>query len=199
MEEFPPTTLYLDDLSEIINILTKACERVNVRAGEYKITDISEIEELASKFPAGRFEDVYLQGDKPYITVNLLTYGVSAYASIDTFENRGIISNVRDIVNRGKKINPALFYNSLSYIPILLCIWEFMSKEYVFGTWLIFLSIQAIFIAVKYSMKNKVIIYSRPRSQVKTFFERKKDDIVLAIISAIFGGFVAYIITKLTA
>ena len=65
------------------------------------------------------------------------------------------------------------------------------------GALLIFLSFATIPMGVRYNMKNKVIVHSQQRSDVKTFFERKKDDIALVVISATLGGIIAYMITKL--
>ena len=102
-EDFPPATLYLDDLSQIVEVLAQACKRIEVKTGDYKITDPSELNALASKFPAGRFDHICLQGYDPYISSDLKTYGVSAYNSEDTLVQRGIVSTIREIVNSGKK------------------------------------------------------------------------------------------------
>ncbi|MDO8789897.1 MAG: hypothetical protein Q7J42_17615 [Sulfuritalea sp.] len=196
-EDFPPTTLYLDDLAQIVEVLAQACKEIEIKTGEYKITDPSELTELASKFPAGRFDHVYLKGYDPFISIDLRTYGVSAYISEDTLVQRGIVSKVRDIVNSGKKKNPGWFYVALSNVAVLVGTWQIVSKEYVVGALLILLSLATIPLNVRSGMKNKVIVHSQQRSEVKTFFERKKDDIALAGISAILGGIVGYMITKL--
>ena len=197
IEDFPPTTLYLDDLAEIVNIVANACQRIEVRAGDYKITDARELTELASKFPTGRFADVCIQGYQPYLSADFRTYGVSVYISEDTLEQRGIVSKVRDIVIGGKKKNPGWLYGALSNIAAGVGAWQLMSKEYVVGGLLLFLSLAAVPVTVRHGMKNKVIVHSKSCGEVKPFFERKKDDIALAVISAILGGAVGYAITKL--
>jgi len=102
-EDFPSATLYLDDLSEILGTLAKACRSIEVRAGDYKICDPAELDALASRFPKGQFGHSYLQGHDPYISIDLRTSGVSAYIPKDTLEQRGLVSKIRDIVQRGKK------------------------------------------------------------------------------------------------
>ena len=196
-EDFPPATLYLDDLSRIVEALAQACKKIEVKTGDYKITDPSELNALASKFPAGRFDHIYLQGYDPYVSIDLRTYGVSAYISEDTLVQRGIVSIIREIVNSGKKKNSEWIFAVFFNIPFLVGIWQLFSKEYIVGAVLIFLSFAMFIIGVRYSMKNKVIVHSQQRSAVKTFFERKKDDIALAAISATLGGVIAYMITKL--
>lgn len=197
IEDFPPATLYLDDLSQIVEVLAKACKVIEVKTGDYKITDPSELNALASKFPAGRFDDIYLKCNDPYLSIDLKTYGVSAYISEDTLVQRGIISTIREIVNGGKKTNPEWFYPVLINIPLLVGLSQLISKEYIMGALLIFLSLATVPMGVRYSMKNKVIVHSQQRSEMKTFFERKKDDIALVAISATLGAVIAYMITKL--
>jgi hypothetical protein len=198
-EDFPSATLYLDDLSEIFGILAEACDKVEVTAGDYEICDPDELDALASKFPQGRFGHIHLQGYDPYIAIDLRTSGVSANISKDTFEQRGLVSKLRDIVQRGKKRNlhPGWLFTGLSHISILGFAWQLFSKEYLMGALLFSLSIASLWISVRYNMKNKVIVHSQRRGSVRTFFERKKDDIALSFIAALFGGAITYLITKL--
>ena len=65
------------------------------------------------------------------------------------------------------------------------------------GSLLIILSLASIPISVGYGMKNTVIVHSQSRGSVRTFFERKKDDIALAFIAAFLGGAITYLTTKL--
>lgn len=197
MEDFPPTTLYLDDLSEIVGIFTKACKCIEIKAGDYKITDPAELEALATKFPNGRFESIYLQGYEPYISLDLRTFGVTAYISDDTLEQRGVVAKVRDILNKGKKKSPRLLFYALTYIAAFVGTWQIISKDYLLGLPLIGLSLVSISVSVNYGMKNKVVVHSHLRGTAKTFFERKKDDIALAVISAFLGALLGGVITYL--
>lgn len=149
IEDFPPATLYLNDLSEIVGVMAQACSRIEIKAGDYKITDASELDALAAKFPSGRFDDIYLQGYGPYISIDLRTYAVSAYISEDTLEQRGIVSKVRDIVNSGKKRNPGWLFGALSNIAVAIGMWQILVKEYYVGALLIFLSLATIPFSVK--------------------------------------------------
>ncbi len=58
IEDFPPATLYLDDLAQIVQVLAESCKKIEVKSGDYKIIDSSELNDLASKFPDGRFDHV---------------------------------------------------------------------------------------------------------------------------------------------
>ena len=138
---------------------------------------------LASKFPHGRFEHVYIKGHKPYITIDLRMSGISAYASNGNIELRGVISKIRDIIQRRKQLNLHLgwLFSALTYIAVTVDTWQLMSKEYVTGMLLIFLSLVSIPISVRYTMKNTVVVRSQPRNLVKNYFERKKMILLLQL------------------
>lgn len=198
-EDFPSATLYLDDLSEMLATLAEVCDRVELKTGDYTISEPVELEILASKFPNGRFGHVYLQGYDPYVSVDIRMSGVSAYISDETLELCGLVSKIRDIVQRRKKRNlhPGWLFSALSFSAASVGTLQIMSKEYLTGSLLIMLSLASIPSIVSYEMKNTVIVHTQPRASVKSFFERKKDDIVLVVIATLFGGFVTYLITKL--
>jgi len=196
IEDFPPTTIYLNDLIEMVSILSETCKEVEIRSGEYVTTDAAELTELAKKFPNGRFDDVYLQSYNPYICIDIRSFGISVYISDDTAEQRGVIAQIADVINRGKKINPTWLDIILTLTSGALGVWQFILKNYVIGIILFVLPIVAIPFFVKHEMKNKVIIYTENRGTVKPFLIRKKDDILLAILAAILGGIVTYVFTK---
>ena len=198
IEDFPSATLFFDDLSEIVAIFVGSCKRIELKAGDYRITDPKELDELAKKFQKGRFGAIYLQGYDPYIQLNLATR-VSAYISEDSLEQRGIIAKCRDIVARGKKLNPFWLLNAATNVPTLIAAWQLLSKEYLVGLLLLGLSFALIPVSVTYGMKNRVIVHTHTRASVTTFFQRKKDDIVLAIVSAAIGALVTYLATKYTS
>ena len=195
-DDFPATTLYIDDFSEIADLISQTCDRLEIKAGEYKITETSELQALAEKFPEGRFSDIYINGYDPYISFDIRSFGISAYVSDDSIETRGLVSIVRDIVARGEKRRPALLITMFSNVSVAAGVWQLLSKEYVFGIALLILSLVVLPLAVAYDMKNSVIIHSKRRGEVTTFFQRKKDDVVIAIIAAVLGGVVTYALTK---
>ena len=69
-------------------------------------------------------------------------------------------------------------------------------KEYVIGLFLISFSFFIVPLATRSALRNNVVVHSKGRGEVKSFFERKKDDIALAIVSAILGAVISYALTK---
>jgi hypothetical protein len=195
-EDFPPATLYIDDVVQVIDLFLQACERLEIKSGEYKITDKSELNELVTKFPSGRFPGIQIQGYEPYVSVDFRPYGIRVYISEDTLVQRGIVAGIREIVARGKKRRADFAFNLLFYVGIAAGTWQLMSKDYVLGGFLIGLSFLAIPLAIRSTMRNNVVVYNKTRGEIKSFFERKKDDMVLAIISAAVGALITYLLTK---
>lgn len=195
-EDFPPTTLYIDDVGRILDLFLEACQRVEVKSGEYKISDKLELNELAAKFPSGRFPDILIQGHEPYVSVDFRPYGVRAYVSEETLVQRAIVAGVREIVMHGKKRRADFAFNVLFYVGIAAGTWQLTRKEYALGVFLIGFSFLIIPLAIRSIMRNNVVVHSKARSEIKSFFERKKEDMTLAIISATLGAVLSYVLTK---
>lgn len=195
IEDFPAATLYLDDLEEIVTIFDDACKTIEISAGDYTIDDARELTALAEKC-RGRFEDIEIQGYDPYVSVDLRTFKISAYISEDSLEQRGIIAKVRDVVGRGKKRDPAWLSNALIGVMMFAGITAAANGEYILGLISIIVTFAFIPLVVKYQMNNTVVVYNAMRGRTKSFFQRRKDDLRIAAISAILGSVVTYLITR---
>lgn len=203
ISDFPPVRLFLDDLAKIVELFSGLCQSVTVKAGDFTITDTQELMLLAEQFPKGVFKDLYIQGQKPYFSLAFYPFGVVLHLSEDTNEMRGVASRLRDILEtrrkrdfRGGVLNH--LGNGLGFIGVFLII----LGKYYFGLGLIATQLLFVFLQLKLKMVDSVIAHSYTRDSRKSFFERKKDDIILvtiaAIPSAIFGGLVTYFITIAT-
>ena len=111
-ENLPAATLYLDDVVEIVDTFAKTCVNLEITSGEYKITDPSELSALASKFPSGRFDDMRIQGFKPFVSLELRAYGARTYISEDTIEQRVVVTSAREILQRCRKFKPETLANA---------------------------------------------------------------------------------------
>ena len=196
IEDFPATTLFYDDLSDIVSAIKEVCARIEIRTGNYKTDNTDEIGELAKKQKNDRFMDIYIQAYDPYISIDLKTYGISAYISEDAPEQRGVVAKIKEIADRGKKRHFEKLYKIPLYALVASGTVLFIKSEYEIGAFLVALAILSIEWTVKLEMKNKVIIKTMERGSSKSFVKRKRDDITLAFIAAIFGGIVTFLVTK---
>lgn len=195
-EDFPATTIYLDDLQEIVEIIGNTCGRIEIVAGDYRISDPKEIPLLADKF-GDRFDSMSIQGREPYISIDLRSYGVRAYISEDSAVQMGIVARIREVLNRGKRRSFGWLYNVLTTGLAFSGAVAIMAKEYGVGFVMLAGSFVLIPLSVKSEMKNKVVVHTRARGQVMTFFQRRKEDILIAAISAGLGGAITHLISKL--
>jgi len=202
IKDFPPTTLFYDDLAEIVEIINSTCKKIEITTKDYEITDPKELEVLAKKYSSGRFDNIKIQGYNPYINVELRTYGIQAYISEDTTEQHGIIAKVRNIVTKGKKINPEWLTKVFYLIITLVIAFLFLMKQFKLGLGfsLLFFASTPITLPffVEYQMRNKVIIHTDPRGSEKGFYERNKDNLIVAVIAGVAVSVITYLISNLT-
>lgn len=196
VDDFPATTLYLEDLNEIVDAFVQACQSVEVTAGEFKISDPSELGALAAKFPDGRFEDIKIQGHKPYVSLELWSFRARAYISEDSLEQRGVMSKVREVLHRNRKMRSDRVFDIAAAISLCLGIWQILSKTYFIG-WPLVLAAFALLPLGGRMRNNTVLVYAKSRAESKSFFQRKKDDVLLALIAAALGAAASYGATKL--
>jgi hypothetical protein len=196
-ENLPAATLYLDDVVEIVDTFSKACERLEISSGEYKTTDPSELSALAGKFPSGRFDDLKIQGFKPFVSLELRAYGARTYISEDTLEQRVVITHAREVLQRCRKIKPGTLENIAFFSLVALSSAAFIAKFYIAFACLALAWVLMLLFGTRFRMKYTVVVYTKSRSEAKTFWQRKKDDVLLAVISAAIGAAASYAATKL--
>jgi hypothetical protein len=198
IKDFPASTLYLEDLVEIIDTFAQVCKKVEVSAGEFKISDPSELTTLAEKFTNDRFSDIRIQGYDPFVVFNTGPYNANAYISKDSIEQSGLISKVREVLHRHRKIRPDLVVDFIFYPVAMFGVWKILDKSYLLGVPLVLAAFLALLpVSLRLRKSNTVVVYSKNRNQMNSFFQRKKDDILLAFISAALGAAVSYAVTKL--
>ena len=196
-EYFPATTLYLDDVIEVIDAFDQACDRIEITAGEYKITSPTELDELASKFTNDRFDNLKIQGYDPYVSLELRSFGARTYISEDSLEQRGLIAKAREVLDRCRRIRLHFLANAAYIVLCALATWQvFFCKNYYFGGLLMLVGFAMLPFSSHLKTKSAVIAYTRKRVDMKSFYERKKDDVLLAIISAALGAAASYAATK---
>lgn len=195
VEDFPAATLYLDDLTEIVDTFVQACQSIEVTAGEFKISDPSELGALAAKFPDGRFADMKIQGFEPYVSLELWSYRARAYISEDSLEQRGVVSKVREVLHRNRKMRPDRVVDIAVVISLCIGLWQVMSKTYLLAVPMVLVAFALLPLGVR-MRNNTILIYAKNRADAKSFIQRKKDDVLLAVIAAALGAAASYAATK---
>lgn len=195
-EDFPSTTLYLDDLKEILSVLSANCEEVKLRTGDYDDVKPEELDELASSLKSERFQDIYIQAHHPNISIDLRSFGIRAYISEDDVIQRGVISKIREVVARKERRYFGKVLNVIGILPPAACAISFVMGEYAFSAAMLLLSFLMIFPTVKYQMAHKVIVMPENQETRTPFLKRKKDELLVALVAAFVGAIISFVLVK---
>lgn len=196
IEDFPPAKLYLNDLQEILEVFGQTCEEVTLKTSEYENVKPSEIEELIRRLDSGKFEDLYIIGRNPYVTLDLRSPGARAYVSESSAVQLGLISQIKDILQKRKKRYIIGIGYSFVGIPQLVMFVSAARGEWVLSIVAFLFSLLMIWRAVTYQMEKTLEVYTKPKIQNESFFDRKKDDVIIALISAFAGAFFTLLLMK---
>lgn len=196
-EDFPSTLLYLDDLKDILSVLSANCEEVRLRTGDYDDVAPEELDELVSNIKLERFQNIHIQTNKPYISIDLQSYVIRVYISEDNVIQRGVISKIREIVKRNERRYFEKALTVIGMLPLVALGILVIMKEYAFSAVMFFLSLMMIFPITKYKMNHKVIILTKNKENRIPFLKRKKDELLVALVSASVGALISFILIKL--
>lgn len=195
-EDFPAAKLYIEDLKEILDIIGNNCEKVEFRTGEYEEVLPSELDDLVKNMNKKRFDDIYIKANHPYVSVDIRSYGVSAYISEDSLTQHGLISKIRNIIDRRKKKCFGVVANTLCYLPMVGFGSALSQGEWGLAGIFIALSLLMIWPLVKYQMEQKVVVLTSSISETESFLVRRKDELFVALIAALLGALVSFLLVK---
>lgn len=200
--DFPPVRLYLDDVEQLFNILKKRAKSVNIETEKYELDDVAHLKEIKSD----KIHKLTLSSSNPYISIDFESDSARVYISEDTTLNRGILSEIEDVIKRCRRRIAHIFHKShpefyLSAVAALsvLQVHEYM-KGWLFGAFTA-LIITPIVLGIIFYCKIDFYQYSTiilsERHGQDTFFKRNRDGIVVGIIVAIITAVVTWLLVKL--
>lgn len=195
-EDFPAAKLYIEDIKEIVNIIESSCEKVTIRTGDFDEVLPSEIDDLVTSLNKKRFDDIFISAYSPYVSVDLRSYGVSAYIGEDELVQHGIVSKIREILEKRKKKYFGSVVNALGYLPMVGFGAALTRGEWGLAGIFIALSFLMIGPIVKYQMSQKVVMLTSSVNEKESFLTRRKDELLVASISALIGALVSFILIK---
>ena len=187
-----PVKVYLEDLDEIISILNEdGSGKIEIKTREYKLTP----DEFKQKYKDENLNYLEIKSSNPYINVDFdYSNGVRIYSGDDSASSVGIIEKIKNIVKPKRKIfNLFLGRNNynlniifiLCWLIILLFFNHLANKEsYLVGV-VVYIVFSALFMLPLFNRNNIIVSNKKDRP---SFFIRKSDDLVIAIISAFLGG-----------
>src|SRR5665811_388240 len=103
-KKLPSIKLYLDDIEAIYDILETKVNKIDISTDDYAIEDIKAKEDIKqiSMLQTNKINKLSIKCSFPNINVNFDTYTATIYFSEDTTQNRGILSEIEEIINKRK-------------------------------------------------------------------------------------------------
>lgn len=206
-DDFPTSTLYLDDLRDIVKVFEEVCTEVTVKSGGNEIEGSAEIEALAKSFSRGRFDDIRIQGYGPFVSLGMGPRTAWAYISEDDAVQVGLIAQVREIFLRGKRwrktgwaYGPSFVFSGFTGYLFAQAVLE-PGREHALA------ALAATAVAIVLAIVSTVIVFrtrsiivrTEERSAHSTFLSRNRDKLALVVLGALLGaistGLVTWIIT----
>lgn len=173
--------LYYDDLLEIY---------------EYELESIEEILSIKKPFITNLSIMLY----EPVVSVGFKNSSIWLYASDDTPLQRGLYEKIKTILVKRQRLFAPFFQSSIaSGVFTGTSTWWLFTDTYKYVGIIIFcLGLLWMYFGHKSQFHYYSLIVPLHRTDKPSFFERNKDQLFLALISAIIGGIITLGISKLS-
>ena len=201
-----PVVLYFDDLEKIIEIFKEASNDIEISTDEYELETIKEIKESDKEI----LNSLSIMIHEPYVSLELKPNEVWLYISEDEPVSRGVFEKIKQLLSSRRQklywlakinwISGGMFYGAIAGSSVLFLgpgILEKNIYNILLGCSILILGLILSLWSYNLWMKRHSIIYTKRRIESTSFWNRKKDDIVLAIIFAIVGSIITLLITQL--
>lgn len=210
MERVPKSTqvrfkmphLYRNDLQAIENILKHELHAKTFKV-RIKNLEYNSVDEISKGHDP--MNELLVETRDPYLSINLNGYSATLYCENDDIASVGAILKIREIISRGER--PWRFFNTQGWWP-----------SFIVGVFSGLLVARAFFAAINgqkilsfvylippfslliwdilyhgWSLKTFSTVEFIDRKEVSFFWIRKKDDILVAVISVVLGAILGII------
>jgi hypothetical protein len=195
----PPLKLFVDDIDEIIHIISEISENIQIRSENYELDNASDLLNL----DVDTINHLEVESNNPYISAEFSRSGARLYISTDDASSRGILEKIRQICFKRRrrfasfvvKIWPSYVFVFIGVI--LMGISEINRVYFPLGL-LAFLVY--IFLAIAnyiVDLRRYSIIVISKSTEHPNFLMRNSDEIIIGVGSAIIGGLIVLAITML--
>ena len=192
-----PAILYLDDIQFIYDLLGEHCKEVTIRTGEFDLTSVDSIRELADDYQT----TLEVSGREPYINAQLGPDSCHIFVLEDSVTNCGLQEKIAERIRKRKNPLRCLTHESLAppivQIAILVALISANLEAIAFIP-LFAISTVLNFVWIGrsiYNTRNRfVMTYPTDFKGRNTFLRRNGDKMVLALITTTLGTIVGILI-----
>ncbi len=209
-ERYPIIRLYKNDVDDLIAVFEKSCQKIELKADEYELTDASQLNNIGKQMITELTIDGRLEERSFFDNIRLTLSKQNASLRIDDGANitySGMATQIRSILHRRAKIR--VFLVSFKTFTIFLALNLIISAIiFVNRINILFnvLSLVALIILLIYfawflyiKTARVSVIFLVNEDKRPNFFTRNRDQIFLNMISAIFGAALALLVAWLTS
>ena len=196
---FGPTRLYLNDVEELVTLLSVALRDVRIEADGYKATDPAALPKLGREI-----KDFELSGFDPYVFVSLQPRRVSAYCE-DGHEavGAGLLAQIEDVLQRRQA--PLAWLRSwhvtlLTFVFLGVSLLIPRSSPIPLVMLLIVLGVLMVALALwaaRRDLFRRGRVYTSRSGDRIGWIERNGDAALIALVAAVIGSVVGGIVVAL--
>lgn len=195
-----PVRLYLDDVDDIAAQLRSGAGSVEMQACEFEIESTDKLSDLKMEV----IHDLTIESQNPHIAVRLWPRNAEIIAYRDDPASRGLFEVIKDNLHRHQRSFGGFHrYPMIGGVIIGLAPWAFFFVP--MNLWArVLLSVAVLLVGLALSLPILQIfrgsystIVLSSRATRTTFWRRKGDEILIALISAIVGSLITLAISKL--
>ncbi len=177
--------LFLDDLKSIEELIGNN-QSYKIEAGDYEFKDV---EELKNKHSNQKLNNVKISAHNPYITIEFHKMWVKLYCGSDDTGSAGLFYKLDSIISSSSR-RFSFIYSYYSIWIVNIAIFLIPKSSLIYSNKLIFNSLTPIFVLwiawvsyIRLLCSGEVILSGK--GDVKNFFERNRDQIIVGIITGI--------------
>lgn len=201
-KKYGPVVLWADNLDELISTL-KVCESTLFVADDIQYDSVEEfVRERKGRKP----RKVRVSGERPYIGIDLdplwAKLDVSALSvSKDELLSLGLFKKLDAILSRCERKPKFLFSRRVWFVAIVL---NFIALAYnpsyefaqIRANVYLVTGFVLLFPVLTVLLRGHSVVLPRFAGDVPSFFQRNKDSIVVAVVSALIGSLFGVVATK---
>jgi hypothetical protein len=186
-KEYLPLTLFRDDLESIERVLKQSTEAVEIEAGGFQF---DSIDELITKLSDRRVREMEIRASRPYIRIELAPMWAKLYVGSSANASAGPFYRLDQVLRRARRRLWPLysFYfvwivNGALWVSIPLRPKVSRAATIVFTATSLAWVVWTVYVRLR---RHSTIILI-PRGSA-SFWVRKKDELLLAVVSALLGA-----------
>lgn len=196
-KSYYPVVLWLDDLQDIYEVLRSSSDHITIESKEHRFESISDV---AAHFNSRTINYLKISSYSPHVSLELFPLWVSVWADGDKKDKPNPFYPIDRILSARQRKFPFL-YSFVSFW-ILLGIDQLASAFVpLYMPYSIYPKLAALAWLIWLGwvrMRSCATINLVPRASARSFWERNRDQIFLALISGLVGAILGVAATKLS-